>query len=149
MHENVTNFLINENRGSPKFWAKLADGSCMYGSLVRGSICRSARGAAPIEKTRKGYKHVFIPAGLNDWDIERFVAMASRKAPPLGLKCRDLARQCMKTGIVLSGTLISRIASEAIFDASEIPPPTDGCRGEVEIEVFSKKFDLSSQDFSF
>lgn len=74
----VRSLMIHPNNGTPKFWASLADGSCVFGSLVKRGVKMSASGGDPREKRRKGYFDVRLPAHgrITESDIEVFAALS-------------------------------------------------------------------------
>lgn len=170
----VTHFMIHPNNGTPKFWALLDDGSCIFGSMVKKGIKTSANGGDPGEKRGKGYVEIpIVPRCPDDAVIELAALSTGNLTPHLRNKnlkpfVDKLALECLlqvinlRLPIDFSGTRLPLLNGQGHFPLSNgqghfeavAPQPdthqTAGKRKMKEIPaIFTKDFDSSKQEFSF
>lgn len=152
----VANFMIHPNNGVPKFWAELMDGSCIFGSLVKKGIKRSANGGDPGEKYRKGY--IDIPLGslvVEDNHVEVAVQLATAVIPMSikpGLITQALIQAILdeelKRGDNLSGLNLAR-ANWLAPQPVAAPIQTFGPPKGKTASAFAKDYNPNEELYSF
>jgi len=152
---SVVNFMINPNKGVPKFWAGMSDGSCIFGSLVRKGVKRHDNGAYAAEKRREGY--VDIPIGrmtIEDNHVEEVACLSTGQiAVQPGLISAALIQAIINeaagSNINLSGTHLHRFNRNGVQAQAAQPLPTFSPPKGRKVKAFNDEFDPNKNGYSF
>ena len=148
---HLTDFLIHENNGSPKFWAKMSDGSCIFGSMVRPGYNTSENAGDVFAKERKGYVSINLRStNCTQQDVYDIADMSTGRKVAASAKAGEvidsIVSKAARDGLDLSRTHLPSIVTGA---PPADTPPKEKPKPKREIEIFTKDFDPNTAPYSF